>query len=90
VRAIGGLKDTVDDYDEARGTGTGFVFLPYDPQALLDAIDRALQVYRDKRRWTALRRRAMAEDFSWHRSAQMYDELYRQLVDPKAHLPEAV
>ena len=81
VRAIGGLKDTVEDYDAERGTGTGFVFAPYDPQALLDAIDRALQAFRQEASWTALRRRAMNKDFSWDRSAQMYDELYRELLN---------
>jgi starch synthase len=80
VRAIGGLKDTVEDYDSARRTGTGFAFVPYDPQELLGAIDRALQVYREKTHWTALRRRAMDKDFSWARSAGMYDELYQQLA----------
>jgi starch synthase len=84
VRAIGGLKDTVEDYDSATGTGTGFTFVPYDSQELLGAIDRALQVYREKHLWTALQRRAMNKDFSWARSAQMYDELYRQLVEPQS------
>ena len=89
VRAIGGLKDTVKDYDSAARNGTGFVFVPYDAAALLEAIDRAAQLYRDKRHWTALRRRAMAKDFSWDRSAQMYDELYRQLVDSRSETPRA-
>lgn len=81
VRAIGGLKDTVEDYDAERGTGTGFVFTPYDPQALLGAIDRALQAFREKRSWRALQRRAMSKDFSWDRSTRMYDELYRELLN---------
>lgn len=80
VRAIGGLKDTVEDYDDAGTSGTGFVFIPYDPAALLGAVDRALQAYRQKHRWTALRRRAMNKDFSWARSAEMYKELYRQIL----------
>jgi starch synthase len=80
VRAIGGLKDTVENYDDAGQSGTGFVFVPYDAAALLEAIDRALRVYREKHRWTALRRRAMNQDFSWTRSAQIYEELYRQLL----------
>lgn len=79
VRGVGGLKDTVQDYDAEGQTGTGFVFQPYDARALLAAIDRALAVFRDKQSWTALRRRAMAMDFSWNRSAKLYDDLYRQL-----------
>jgi starch synthase len=79
VRAVGGLKDTVEDFDPERGTGTGFVFGPYEPQALMAAIERALRVYSDKKAWTALRRRAMSMDFSWDRSAGAYDSLYEQL-----------
>lgn len=79
VRAVGGLKDTVQDYDPASGTGTGFVFAPYEGAAMLAAIDRGLDVYRHKNAWTALQRRAMAMDFSWERSAKAYSNLYRQL-----------
>jgi starch synthase len=84
VRAIGGLKDTVENYDGAARTGTGFVFAPYDAQELLAAIDRALELYRAKHHWTALRRRAMNQDFSWARSARMYDGLYRQATQPQS------
>jgi starch synthase len=79
VRAVGGLKDTVDDYHDATAAGTGFVFGLYEPQVLLDTIDRALQVFKDKTAWNAIRRRAMSVDFSWDRSAQTYSELYQQL-----------
>lgn len=79
VRAVGGLKDTVVDFDPERGTGTGFLFGPYEPGALMSAIERALQAYGDENGWTALRRRAMSVDFSWERSADAYSGLYRQL-----------
>jgi len=80
VRAVGGLKDTVEDHDAETGTGTGFVFGPYEPLAFLEALDRALKVFREKKAWTALRRRAMSRDFSWQRSAQAYSDLYRELL----------
>ena len=79
VRAVGGLKDTVEDFDPEQETGTGFVFGPYEPQAFLAAIERALQIYGKKKTWTALRRRAMSMDFSWERSADAYSILYQQL-----------
>jgi starch synthase len=79
VRSVGGLKDTVEDYNGERGAGTGFVFHDYRPQALLEVIDRALQVFRDNRAWTTLRRRAMSMNFSWDRSAEAYSELYQAL-----------
>ncbi|HZD41323.1 MAG TPA: glycogen/starch synthase, partial [Terriglobales bacterium] len=81
VRAIGGLKDTVEDYDSEKRTGTGFVFGPYETEALVQAVGRALKSYRAKPAWTALRRRAMGRDFSWERSAQAYSDLYELLQE---------
>ena len=81
VRAVGGLKDTVQDYDPEVESGTGFVFEPYDAEAMLDAIDRGLAAYHDKRAWPEIQRRAMAMDFSWDRSAQAYSNLYQRLLD---------
>jgi len=80
VHAIGGLKDSVQDYDPANNSGTGFAFAGDDAAAMLGAIDRGLSAYRDKTRWTALRRRAMAMDFSWERSAQQYRDIYKSLL----------
>ncbi len=80
VRAVGGLKDTVQPYDPRSDTGTGFVFGPYTAAALLEAVDQSLAAFKNKTAWTALRRRAMAMDFSWDRSAKRYIDLYRQLA----------
>jgi starch synthase len=87
VRATGGLEDTVDAYDPATGEGTGFKFQEYSGQALLAAIRRALQVYRDPVAWRRLQARGMAKDFSWKASAAEYGRLYeaaRQARIPKA------
>ncbi len=80
VRSVGGLKDTVENYDDEGGTGTGFVFGEYKPQALLQAIDRALRIFDDKKAWMNLCRRAMSVNFSWDRSAKDYGELYQKLA----------
>ena len=80
VRAIGGLKDTVIDYDAEPSKGTGFVFDRYEPDALWESIERALRVFTENRSWTALIHRAMRMDFSWDRSAQAYSNLYEQLL----------
>jgi starch synthase len=80
VRATGGLKDTIEEFDPKTGKGNGFVFVPYEVQPLLDAVDRALAAFRDKKAWAALMQNAMAADFSWDRSAQTYLELYKKLV----------
>ena len=79
VRAVGGLKDTVQDYDAQAQTGTGFVVQTHTAQALLDAVDRGLAAFSAKETWNALRQRAMSRDFSWERSARVYSDLYQQL-----------
>jgi starch synthase len=79
VRKVGGLADTVEDYDGWK-SGTGFTFTDYDPRAMLFAIKRALELYRDQAGWAAMVGRAMAQDFSWSRSAARYEALYQGLV----------
>ena len=81
VRAVGGLEDTVEDYD-GWNAGTGFKFRDYTPAALSLAVRRALELHRDRRAWRALMARGMAEDFSWERSAASYEALYRTLAEP--------
>jgi len=78
VRRVGGLADTVEDFDGWR-TGTGFSFVHYDHRALLTAVRRALELFRDKRAWHAMMKRGMALDHSWARSAERYRALYRSL-----------
>ena len=80
VRAVGGLKDSVEPYDEKAATGTGFVFERYDSQALLDAIDQALSLFDNEPEWRSLCQRAMAMDFSSEQSARQYGELYSRLL----------
>ncbi len=80
VRATGGLKDSVEEYDPSTRKGTGFLFGPFADRALLRALDRALNLYRMEKEWTHLMRSAMAADFSWNRATHEYSELYRKLV----------
>ncbi len=70
VRHTGGLVDTVQD-----GL-TGFSFQNATPQAFVQALERACKAWRG-RRWNTLRRRCMGLDWSWHRSAAQYEEVYR-------------
>jgi len=79
VRAVGGLNDSVENYDAEKATGTGFTFVPYEPEALNDAVERALHAFANERAWTALKRRAMKIDNSWDRSAAAYSTMYRDL-----------
>ncbi len=80
VRATGGLKDTVAEFDLDTGKGNGFLFFKYEVDDLLEAVDRALAIFHHKDKWMTLIRNAMACDFSWERSARAYLELYRKLV----------
>jgi starch synthase len=78
VRATGGLEDTIDE--QPAGAGNGFKFRGYDSAALLDAIKRALATFEDKPVWTAMMRRAMAQEFSWRGPAQEYVHVYESSI----------
>jgi len=79
VRAVGGLADTVVDYAPGKRTATGFAFADYTPAALLDALTRALRLYRgDPKKWRVLQRAGMQQDNSWDRSAAEYVKIYRR------------
>jgi starch synthase len=80
VRETGGLKDTVQPYNETTGTGNGFSFTNYNAHDMLYTIKRALSFYRDEEFWTNLAVRAMKEDNSWQKSAKMYINLYNHLI----------
>lgn len=77
ARNTGGLTDTIEDFHPFARTGTGFLFSDYTAASLLDALKRAFCVYADPGTLTAMVRRAMAQDFSWKRSAQRYLDVYR-------------
>ena len=81
VRETGGLKDTVEPYNEYEGTGTGFSFTNYNAHEMLGAIRYAEQVYYDnKREWNKIVERGMRKDFSWANSAKQYEEMYTWLA----------
>ena len=77
VRAVGGLDDTVQNYDAVNRSGNGFKFGPYDSQRFLERIYEALFAYADRETWRRLQRNGMREDNSWENSARKYIELYR-------------
>ena len=80
VRETGGLKDTVEPYNEFENTGNGFTFDNYDAGLLYDAINRAKTVYfTDRKRWDEMVKRDLAKDVSWEASAEQYKYLYLEL-----------
>ncbi|HIE13195.1 MAG TPA: glycogen synthase GlgA [Desulfotomaculum sp.] len=85
VRSIGGLADTVTEFDPTTLSGNGFVFTEYSARDLYAAIARALKLCRDNpEMWQRLVRNAMSLDFSWARSAVEYLQLYREAISRNA------
>ena len=81
VRETGGLKDTVEPYNEYESRGTGFSFTNYNAHEILHTIRYAEHIYYDKKReWNKMVDRAMAADFSWDVSAKKYQEMYDWLI----------
>lgn len=80
VRRTGGLVDTVQHHDPERQAGTGYCFDRYEPLDLFTCLIRAWEGYHYKDAWRALQQRAMAQDFSWDKSAIDYVKLYSELL----------
>ena len=80
VRAVGGLYDTVRNFNPRTGKGMGFTFDEYSAQALLDTLRWALDVYRDRSKWHRIQRAGMSQDFSWDASARQYVKVYERAV----------
>jgi len=85
VRRVGGLADTVYEAPPGPGTGsgarrrqptTGFTFDQDAPEALLEAIERALTAFKNRRKWRAIQRAGMKQEHSWDRSAREYVKIY--------------
>jgi starch synthase len=85
VRHTGGLVDTVQDLTKDMRKGNGFVFRGYDSEAMLAAIQRAVNSYK-KKAWHNVMRRIMTLDFSWQASARRYESIYRKALELKSVL----
>ena len=80
VRETGGLRDTVEPYNQYESTGTGFSFRNYNAHEMLDTVNYAKSVYyNNKREWNKIVDRGMLTDYSWKTSALKYQELYDSL-----------
>jgi starch synthase len=80
VFSTGGLADTVYDCDENPDSGNGYVFHEYNRGAFLNAVDRALGLYHYPEIRYVVQQRGMRTDFSWEKSAQVYQQLYTALM----------
>jgi starch synthase len=92
VRATGGLRDTVADFDAKTGKGNGFVFEPYRAEDLLLVLGRMISTFRNREQWRKLMANCFAADFSWERSARAYmdwfEELHRERRAGEAARPD--
>jgi starch synthase len=77
VRAVGGLDDTVQNWDAVSETGNGFKFDQYRADKFVEKIYEARFAYADKESWAKIQRNGMAKDNSWENAARKYVELYR-------------
>jgi len=77
VRATGGLRDTVKQYNENTGEGTGFLFDAATPGAVYDTVGWAVSTFYDRPdHLITMQKRAMKEDFSWLHAAEKYSDVY--------------
>lgn len=77
VRAVGGLEDTVQDFDVLQGNGNGFKFKEFREDKFLEKIYEALFAYADPETWRKLQLNGMSEDHSWENAARKYIQLYQ-------------
>jgi starch synthase len=77
VHAVGGLEDTVQNFDAVNGSGNGFKFREYRADKFLEKIYEALFAYYDREAWRKLQRNGMTIDNSWQNAARKYVGLYR-------------
>ncbi len=91
VRRVGGLADTVEEFDTLKQTGTGFVFNDFDEFSLFSKIVRATELHKHDALWKNLQKNAMSQDFSWEYSAGEYIKLYNTSMsfekDPQVMFP---
>ncbi len=80
VRKTGGLADTVQEYNLKKQTGNGFIFENYDPDEFLDAIKRAVQLYKNRPKlWKSLVKKVMQIDFAWKKVAKEWERIYKKV-----------
>ncbi|KAG6495133.1 hypothetical protein ZIOFF_042924 [Zingiber officinale] len=76
VHAVGGLRDTVKQFDPFRDTGLGWTFEKAEANRMIDAIAHCLNTYRNyKECWKELQMRGMVQDFTWDNAAQLYEQV---------------
>ncbi len=81
ARAVGGLSDSIEDFDMISKKGNGFLFHEYNPYALMMALTRAIENYKNEEIWKEIVKSAMEKDFSWEQSSLKYIDVYRRAIN---------
>ncbi len=84
VRATGGLRDTVSEFNPRTRAGNGFLFAEYAPEALIAAVERAAGLFRHPAKWQVLVGNCFKSDYSWDRAAGEYLEWFERLRGERA------
>ncbi len=84
VRATGGLRDTVSEFDAAKGTGNGFVFEKFATGEMVAALTRMTATFRNRNAWQRLMANCFASDFSWEHAARQYADWFSKLRKERA------
>ncbi|MDD4332674.1 MAG: glycogen/starch synthase [Patescibacteria group bacterium] len=80
VRRVGGLHNTVENFDPKKSKGTGFLFDEFNAESFLVSITKALESFKNKKSWRDLAARAMKKSSSWEIPAKKYVELYKKAI----------
>ncbi|MFH1076463.1 MAG: glycogen synthase GlgA [Pseudomonadota bacterium] len=80
VRDVGGLSDTISEFNPETGEGTGFKFKDYSEHALMETIEHALKCFQDVQLWDNIMRNGMKVDFTWDNAAREYMKIYEKVM----------
>ena len=80
VRATGGLRDTVTNYNVSKTKATGIHFTKATSAAFDGAVEQAVALYRQPRIWSRILANGLKRDSSWDASAREYSRLYESLM----------
>ena len=81
ARRTGGFADTIENYNEDTGAGTGFLFNDLTPQSVYDTVGWAVFAWYNKNSHIDhMKKRVMMEDFSWEKSVKKYEQLYTKIT----------
>src|SRR5215510_3216857 len=80
VRGVGGLDDTIDNFDRRTGVGNGYKFMEYSADRLVEKYYESLMIYYDRELWQKIQHNGMLADFSWDRAARQYIDAYQRIT----------